>query len=65
MDHSKMPMSGEAQPGKVMDPVTGLMVDPATAPKATYQGQTYYFSSEEARKAFLENPAKFAKRPKG
>jgi YHS domain-containing protein len=48
-----------------MDPVTGLMVDPATAPKTTYQGQIYYFSSEQARKEFLENPAKFAKKPKG
>lgn len=64
MDHSKMPMGDEAKPGKVMDPVNGLMVDPATAPKTTYQGQTYYFSSEQARKEFLENPAKFAKKPK-
>ena len=65
MDHSKMPMGGEAQPGQVMDPINGLMVDPATAPKTTYQGQIYYFSSEETRKEFLENPAKFAKKPKG
>ena len=64
MDHSKMPM-GEVQPGKVMDPVNGLMLDPATAPKTTYQGQTYYFSSEQSRKEFLENPGKFAKKPKG
>jgi YHS domain-containing protein len=65
MNHSKMPMGGDAQPGKVPDPVTGLMVDPARAPKTTYQGQTYYFSSEQTRKEFLENPAKFAKKPKG
>jgi YHS domain-containing protein len=64
MDHSKMRM-GEATPETVMDPVNGLRVDPATAPKATYQGQTYYFSSEQSRKEFLENPAKFAKKPKG
>jgi YHS domain-containing protein len=49
--------------GKQMDPVNGLMVDPATAPRSTYQGQTYYFSSEESRKEFLANPAKFAKKP--
>ena len=55
-----------AQSGdKQMDPVNGLMVDPATAPKTTYQGQTYYFSSEQSRKEFLEHPAKFAKKPKG
>lgn len=64
MDHSKMQMGGGAKEGKVMDPVNGLMVDPATAPKTTYQGQTYYFSSEESRKEFLANPAKFAKKPK-
>ena len=51
--------------GKQMDPVTGLMVDPANAPNTTYQGQTYYFSSEQSKKEFLENPAKFAKKPKG
>jgi YHS domain-containing protein len=65
MDHSKMPVGGEAQPGKVMDPVNGLIVDPATASKTTYQGQTYYFSSEQTRKEFLESPAKFARKPKG
>jgi YHS domain-containing protein len=54
----------EAQAGKQMDPVNGLMVDPATAPTTVYQGQTYYFSSEESRKEFLANPAKFAKKPK-
>jgi YHS domain-containing protein len=55
-----------AQSGdKQMDPVNGLMVDPATAPKTTYQGQTYYFSSEQSRKEFFENPAKFATKPKG
>jgi YHS domain-containing protein len=64
LDHSKMSMGGGEQPGKVMDSVTGLVVDTATAPKTTYQGQTY-FSSEQARKEFLENPAKFAKKPKG
>jgi YHS domain-containing protein len=46
------------------DPVNGLMVDPANSPKTTYQGRTYYFSSEQSLKQFLENPAKFAKPPK-
>ena len=58
--HSAAP-SGDKQ----RDPVNGLMVDPATAPKTTYQGQTYYFSSDQSRKEFLANPAKFAKKPKG
>jgi copper resistance protein B len=59
-----VPSAQEGKQGKVMDPVNGLMVDPATAPNATYQGQRYYFSSEETRKEFLQNPAKFAKKPK-
>ncbi len=58
--HSAAP-SGDKQ----MDPANGLMVDPATAPTTTYQRQTYYFSSEQSRKEFLQNPAKFAKKPKG
>jgi YHS domain-containing protein len=49
---------------KPTDPVNGLSVDPATSPKTTYEGQTYYFSSEQTRKEFLQNPAKFAKKPK-
>jgi YHS domain-containing protein len=55
--------SGQAA-DKQMDPVNGLMVDPATAPKETYRGQTYYFSSEQSRKEFRANPAKFARKPK-
>jgi len=65
MDHSRMPMGGEAKPGKIVDPVNGLMVDPSTAKKATYRGQTYYFSSEQTLNEFLQNPAKFAQKAKG
>jgi YHS domain-containing protein len=57
--------TGDVKDENVVDPVTGLIVDPATAPKTTYQGQTYYFSSEAARKEFLQNPAKFVRKPKG
>jgi YHS domain-containing protein len=56
--------SSQPPAAKEMDPVNGLVVDPATAPKTTYQGVTYYFSSEQSRKEFLQNPAKFAKKPK-
>jgi YHS domain-containing protein len=49
---------------KPTDPVNGLTVDSATSPKTTYKGQTYYFSSEQTRKEFLQNPAKFARKPK-
>lgn len=57
--------TAEQQPGKQIDPVSGLAVNPATAPKTIYQGQTYYFGSEQTRKEFLENPGKYAKKPKG
>jgi YHS domain-containing protein len=50
-----------ADPKKERDPVNGLTVDPSTAPKTTYQGRTFYFSSEQSLKQFLENPAKFVK----
>lgn len=50
-----------ADPKQERDPVNGLTVDPSTAPKTTYQGRTFYFSSEESLKQFLENPAKFGK----
>ena len=42
--------------GKQVDPVNGLMVDPATAPKTTYQGQTYYFCAPGCKKAFEAEP---------
>jgi YHS domain-containing protein len=50
-----------ADPKKERDPVNGLTVDPSTAPKTMQQGRTYYFSSEQSLKQFLENPAKFVK----
>lgn len=50
-----------AEPKKERDPVNGLIVDPSAAPKTTHQGRTYYFSSEQSLKQFLENPAKFVK----
>jgi YHS domain-containing protein len=68
MDHSKMPMvdtSTVARPGKVIDPVNGLMVDPATAVQTTFEGRTYFFSSTQTRSEFLANPTRFAKKPKG
>lgn len=61
------PHAGHAdapQAKKEMDPVNGLTVDPAKAPKTTYQGQTYYFTSDQSLKQFLENPSKYAKPPK-
>lgn len=46
---------------KVTDPVCGMQVDPEKAAgKVEYQGQTYYFCSDDCRKAFEAEPAKYA-----
>ncbi len=41
----------------VKDPVCGMEVDTSLAPaQTTYEGQAYYFCSEECRRIFEENP---------
>jgi Cu+-exporting ATPase len=42
-----------------VDPVCGLKVDPNAAPRADYQGQTYYFCSEQHRQLFSKDSAKY------
>src|SRR2546427_10078425 len=37
-----------------MDPICGMTVDEATAPRAERDGQTFYFCSEHCRQHFLE-----------
>jgi YHS domain-containing protein len=53
-------MSGESSSpttaAKVIDPVCAMEVDPATAPKATHAGKTYYFCSEGDKAKFQKNP---------
>jgi YHS domain-containing protein len=39
-----------------MDTVCGMQVDEEDALTADYEGQTYYFHSEECREEFLEAP---------
>lgn len=69
MDHSKMPMGKDSAvtppdaSAQAVDPVCGLKVVPATAPRATHQGHTYSFCSEQHRQLFQKNPAKYL--PKG
>lgn len=43
----------------VQDPVCGMSVDPKTALKSEYQGQTYYFCSPGCKKAFDKEPQKY------
>lgn len=48
-----------ASPGHALCPVCQMEVDPATAPKSVYKGQTYYFMSEDHKKAFDADPEKY------
>jgi YHS domain-containing protein len=45
---------------KAVDPVCGMEVETANAPKTTYAGKTYYFCSEEDKAKFLKDPARYA-----
>ena len=40
-------------------PVCSMEVDEKTAPKSTYQGQTYYFCSQACKDAFVKKPEAF------
>lgn len=45
---------------KVVDPVCGMEVDPATAPaKAEYKGKTYYFCAPVCKEEFEKNPERY------
>jgi Cu+-exporting ATPase len=57
-DHAAMGASAAA---KVVDPVCGMTVDPAKAPKSTYAGKTYYFCSADDKAKFDKNPKAYAK----
>ncbi len=43
----------------VKDIVCGMTVDPKTAAKSEYKGQTYYFCSKGCKAAFDKNPDKY------
>lgn len=45
----------------VQDPVCGMMVDPkSAAARSEYQGQTYHFCAPGCKKAFDQDPEKYA-----
>ncbi|MGY4310660.1 cation transport ATPase [Bradyrhizobium sp. USDA 4369] len=49
--------------GTTVDPVCGMLVDPATARhKIEHDGQTFYFCSERCRAKFAEDPATYVHR---
>ena len=45
---------------KAHDPVSGQVVDKATAPVLGYGGRAYFFASEESRAAFQKDPDRYA-----
>jgi YHS domain-containing protein len=53
--------SGATAAAKAVDPVCHMEVDPANAPKATYNGKTYYFCSEAEKEQFEKNPGAYVK----
>jgi YHS domain-containing protein len=66
MGEGKGMMSGKsaspATAAKVIDPVCGMEVDPATALKATYAGKTYYFCSEDEKVKFEKDPERYVQK---
>lgn len=65
---SKPTASGEAKrdvPKEAIDPVSGMKVDPATAPSTTYKGKVYYFASAQDRLKFIRNPETYLKKEPG
>lgn len=52
-------------PKEAIDPVSGMKVDPATAPSTTYKGKVYYFSSAQDRLKFIRNPEIYLKKEPG
>jgi YHS domain-containing protein len=46
-------------------PVCGMAVDPATAPKTTYNGRTYFFMNEDHKQQFEANPQAYVDAVKG
>jgi YHS domain-containing protein len=52
----------EQKPVKeAQDPVCGMMVETATAPKSDFKGKTYYFCSLDDKKEFDKAPASYIK----
>lgn len=44
---------------KAHDPVSGKVVDKATAPVLGYRGRAYFFGSEESRAGFTKDPDRY------
>jgi len=47
------------------DPICGMEVDPAIAPKSEYKGENYYFCSASCKETFDKEPEKYVKEESG
>lgn len=46
--------------GMIEDPVCGMEINMETAPaKIEYEGQIYYFCSQECKETFVKNPEEY------
>jgi Cu+-exporting ATPase len=55
-------MNAQASTTKMIDPVCGMEVDPATAAAETcHEGTKVFFCAEGCRDAFLANPKRYTK----
>ncbi|WP_254984315.1 heavy metal translocating P-type ATPase [Rhodopseudomonas palustris] len=64
-DHAHHHHDAAPAAGKVIDPVCGMTVDPATAKhRFDYQGQTYYFCAARCREKFAADPAAYLDKSK-
>jgi len=60
--HHRVTSGATDQPGKAVDPVCSMAVDPLTAShKTEFSGSTYYFCSAGCRSKFLADPGKYLK----
>lgn len=48
-----------ASPGHALCPVCDMEVDPASAPKSAYKGNTFYFCMDSHKQAFDKSPDKY------
>lgn len=45
---------------RVTDPVCGMEIDPGQAVQATFESRSFHFCSEHCRRAFQEDPERYA-----
>ena len=61
-DHNGLAASDKVPAGRVVDPVCGMTVDPATAKhRFEHAGATHYFCSAGCREKFSADPARYLK----